>query len=250
MWPRVAQALATARLEVGDIGGAESLWIQIGDLGTATQASSLLAESILGRGMVALLRGELHMGRETLEDAEIRLREQVRPLQLSSVLLTLVELGLAQGSLLVCDERAREAERVARDIPRVVHCIHALGVAGQARSAQGKSADALRMAREGATLARARGRVDTVPELLAAAAIARALCASGEPGEALQLLPSPVGRGTIGVQDPHRIVWSLRARVLALTRPAEAAEAIRATALLSGWCPCTRACNCAPVVNP
>ena len=145
------------------------------------------------------------------------------------MLLTLAELSLAQGSLLACEERALEAERVARDIPRVVHCIHALGVAGQSRAALGRSSEALSMAREAATLARARGRVDTVPELLAAAAAARALCAGGEPGEALMLLPSPTGRGTVGLQDPIRVVWAIRARALSLSRPEEAREAIQET---------------------
>jgi tetratricopeptide (TPR) repeat protein len=227
LWPRVAQALATARLEMGDGASAEELWLQLETLGRATQTGSVLAEAILGRGMVALIRGELDAGRSALEDAEVRLRDLVRPLQLSRVLLALSELGLAQGRLLECAERSLEAERVAREVPRVVQCIHALGVAAQARAALGRGADALSVAREASTLARARGRVDTVPELLAAASVARALCATGEPAEGLVLLPPPAGRNIAGIQDPVRVVWAVRARALSLSKPDEAIEAAK-----------------------
>ena len=82
-WPRVAQALASARLEMGLIEEAEDLWKQLEELGRDTQASAVVAEAILGRGMAFMLRGNLDAGRIALEDAELRLRDQVRPLQLS-----------------------------------------------------------------------------------------------------------------------------------------------------------------------
>ena len=200
---------------------------ELEELGRATNAASVVSEAVLGRGMAALLRGELNMGRIALEDAELRLRDQVRPLQLSRVLLTLAELGLAQGRLLESAERGLEAERVAREVPRVVDCIHALGVAAQARAALGQVADALSLAREAATLMRARGRVDTVPELVAAASVGRALCASGEPREALVLLPIPADRAVPGIQNPVRSVWAVRARSLALSEPDQAIQAVK-----------------------
>jgi tetratricopeptide (TPR) repeat protein len=227
LWPRVAQALATARLEMGRADEAEELWSRLEDMGRATHASTVVAEAVLGKGMVAILRGELDVGRTSLEDAELRLRDQMRPLQLTQVLLTLSELGLAQGRLLESTERALEAERMAREIPRVVLCIHALGVAAQARAALGRGADALTMAREASTLARARGRVNTVPELMAAATVARALCAAGMPGEGLVLVPPPSGRTVPVIQDPVRVVWAVRARALSLSEPQKSVEAVK-----------------------
>ena len=96
-WPRVAQALASARLEMGLLEEAEDLWKQLEELGRDTQASAVVAEAILGRGMAFMLRGNLEAGRIALEDAELRLRDQVRPLQLSRVLLELANWDWHKG---------------------------------------------------------------------------------------------------------------------------------------------------------
>ena len=69
--------------------------------------------------------------------------------------------------------------------------------------------------------------MNTVPELLAAASVARALCACGEPKDGLVLLPPPTGRNVAGIQDPVRVVWAVRARALSLTQPEEANEAVK-----------------------
>ena len=61
-WPRVAQALASARLEMGLLEEAEDLWKQLEELGRDTQASAVVAEAILGRGMAFMLRGNLEAG--------------------------------------------------------------------------------------------------------------------------------------------------------------------------------------------
>ena len=219
MWTRVAQALATARLVRGDVSGAGRLWTDLEDMG-AELGGSLAAEARVGQATVALVRGELRSGQAMLEGAEADLR--ARPagrLPLARTLIRLAEMAHADGRLMESAERAAEAGRIARALPRVVLVVRSLGIGAQAHAARGDLVEARRLAREGAALIESRGRVDTAPELLALVSVARGLCAAGQADEAAALMPSAHHYGPAGLDDPTGLLLAVRARARAERDP-------------------------------
>jgi len=138
MWPRVAQALAAARLSHGNVEGAAGLWQHLMRLGDEMGGGAVGAQALSGMGLVELVRGDLVAGRNTLDEAEVRLRDRARPLALIEVLLRLGELALADGRLYEAGERAAEVERIAWEIPRMVSCVQAMGLGALARIARGQ----------------------------------------------------------------------------------------------------------------
>lgn len=224
MWTRVAQALATARLVRGDTAGAARLWGQLQDMGDQL-GGTLSAEARMGQAIVALVQGELRSGRSILEDAEAQLRSvNSGRLPLARALVWLAEIAYADGRLIEATERAEEAARIARALPRIVLVVRSQGIAALAFAARGDLVEARRLAREGAALVRSRGRVDTTPELLAVIAVARGLCAAGEADEAAELLPEPPAFGPGGLEDPTGLLLAVRARANADRHPLDASE--------------------------
>ena len=224
LWTRVAQALATARLVRGNTEGAASLWRQLEEMGDHL-GGSLGAEARMGQALVAMVRGDLRSGRSILEEAETRLRAlDGGRLPLARTLVWLAEIAYADGHLVQSAERAEEAGRIARGIPRIVLVVRSLGVAALSFAARGDLVEARRLAREGAALVQSRGRADTAPELLAVISIARGLCAAGETEEAASLLPPVPSFGPTGLEDPTGLLLAVRARALADRSPVQASE--------------------------
>ena len=179
----------------------------------------------MGQAMVAMVRGDLRSGRSILEEAETRLRAlDGGRLPLARTLVWLAEIAYADGHLVQSAERAEEAGRIARGIPRIVLVVRSLGIAALSFAARGDLVEARRLAREGSTLIRTRGRADTAPELLAVIAVARGLCAAGEADEAASLLPPVPAFGPTGLEDPTGLLMAVRARALADRSPVEASE--------------------------
>jgi hypothetical protein len=199
----------------GDIDGANRLWVELEGMGEELDGT-LAAEARMGQATVALVKGGLRAGRSILEDAELQLRSRSGGrLPLARMLLTLAEMAHADGQLIESADRAAEARRISQDVPREVLVVRSLGVGAQAHAARGDLVEARRLAREGAGRVRARGRVDTAPELLAVIAVARGLCAAGEAEEAADLLPAPPAFGASGLEDPTGLLLAVRARAFA-----------------------------------
>jgi tetratricopeptide (TPR) repeat protein len=222
LWPRVAQALAVARLVQGQVDGAGALLDQLEEMGRETGAIGMQGEAMFGRGVVAAVRADLPLARARMEAAALRLRRGGPALHLARALLALAELHLVDGRLAAAKELAREAEDVARRVPRLVTSLRALGIGATCAAAQGDLVEARRLSRKGAAQLRGRGRVDTVPELLAVVAIARGLCDAGEAEEAAAVLPDDPAVDVDGIEDAVAGLMAVRARALA-PRDAESA---------------------------
>lgn len=215
LWPRVAQALAHARLTREDVPGADSLFRELESMGQETGAVALQGEALLGRGLVAAVRGDLVAARGRLEEATLRLRRGGPALHLARSLVALAELHLVDGRLLSAAELAREAGEVARRVPRVVTQVRALGIAATTQASLGNLTDARRLSRKAASVLESRGRVDTAPEVLAAVAVARGLCDAGELEDAGRVLPAVGGLDPGGIEDPTGGLLAVRARSMA-----------------------------------
>ena len=214
LWPRVAQALAHTRLTRADVPGADSLFRALESMGQDTGAVAMQGEALLGRGLVAAVRGDLVAARSRLEEGTLRLRRGGPALHLARSLVALAELHLVDGRLLSAAELAREAGEVARRVPRVVTQVRALGIGATTQAAIGDLTEARRLARKAAVVLEGRGRVDTAPEILAAVSVARGLCDAGEVEHAGRILPDAGGLDPGGIEDPTGGLLAVRARAL------------------------------------
>jgi hypothetical protein len=219
LWPRVASGLARAQLSSGQVLQAVDLWHEVRELGEATEDPHAVAEVQSGLGLVDMVEGRMGEGRQVLEDAEYRLRQSGSPVDLVRVMLLLGELALADGRLLGATERALEAERLAREIPRIEDCIRAMGIAASACVARGDVDEGRRVARDAAALARARGSGDSEDGLRASMAVARALCQVDEWDDAASLLPSEAADGDSALWDLCGGTLALRAWAISRREP-------------------------------
>jgi len=224
LWPRVAQAVATARLVRGESAAATRLFDQLAHLAAETGAPAVEADAAAGRALVTLAAGELVAGRAALEAAEARLRPLGPGLPLARTLLLQGELALCDGRFTEAEERGVEAARIARELPRLITTVRGLGLQASARLAQGDAPGALRLAREGATALHGRARAETPPEVLAFVAVGRVLCAAGHPEEAAALLPPPPLQELAALEDPVGQLLALRAWAHGPRDPALALE--------------------------
>lgn len=225
MWPRVARALASARLESGQIDGAERLWHSLLELSRATDSASLRAEAVAGLGMVSIARGHLSEGRKRLEGAQVLLHGHGSDLEQARRLLLLSELDHAAGRLLESRRRAQEAETLAREVPRVLTCVRCLGMAAWASWAMGEDSEAARLARSGASLLEARGLKGSAEELRAQLPLARTWSLLGNHDRALSTLPRDLVLDERGLDDPDGQRRALLARLTA-ERHGDAAHAM------------------------
>jgi ATP/maltotriose-dependent transcriptional regulator MalT len=224
LWPRVAQAVATARLVRGESAAATRLFEQLAHLATETGAPAVAADAAAGHALVTLAAGELVAGRAALEAAEARLRPLGPGLPLARTLLLQGELALCDGRFTEAEERGAEAARIARELPRVITTVRGLGLQASARLAQGDAAGALALAREGAAALHGRTRAETPPEVLAFVAVSRVFCAAGHPEEAAALLPPPPLQELAALEDPVGQLLALRAWAHGARDPALALE--------------------------
>lgn len=224
LWPRVAQALAHARLTAGETDGAAALFVELESMGHDTGAVPLQGEALLGRGLVAAVKGDLISARGRLEEAVLRLRRGGPSLHLARALVSLAEMHLVDGRLLSASDLAEEAGEVARRVPRVVTQVRALGIGATTHAALGDLTEARRLARKAVGVLESRGRVETAPEVLAAVGVARGMCDAGEAEHAMSVLPSAF-RAESGIEDPAGGLLAVRSRVLALRDVPAATEA-------------------------
>ena len=73
------QRLAGARLSRGDVEGAHRLWTELQELGREMGAGAVHARSMVGLGQIHFVQGRLVQGRDVLENAVFRLRDQAAP---------------------------------------------------------------------------------------------------------------------------------------------------------------------------
>ncbi len=213
MWPKVARALASARLESGHINGAERLWRDLLELSRATDSASLRAEAVAGLGMVSLARGQLTEGRKRLESAQVLLHGHGTDLEQARRLLLLCELDLAGGRLHESRRRAREAEGLAREVPRVLTCVRCLGMAAWASWSMGDDGEATRLVRSGGALLDARGLKGSAEELRAQLPLARTWTLLGSSDRAIGILPMDLSLDERGLDDPDGQRLALLARL-------------------------------------
>jgi tetratricopeptide (TPR) repeat protein len=205
MWTEAAEALARTRLAQGDAGGAERLWRELLDLGREMGEGEVYAQATAGLGLIALVQGQTARGRDELENAVFRMRDQANQKRLPTCLLRLSELAHAEGRLEQAREHALEAETICRDQGQIRGCVRALGMAATALYDLGQEAGAKLVAQDSATLARAQGAPQSVADVASVIATARVLSALGLLKEAQVLLPtSPPAeiREAVGLDDP------------------------------------------------
>ena len=227
MWPRVARALAQARLESGDVSGAEVLWGELLELSRATESPTRRAEALAGMGQIRLARGDIADGRAWLSEALPTLLGQHPDPEQARRLLMLAELELWSGSLHDARRHTAEAEQMGRDVQRLMTCVRALGLAACVVWALGDDAEASRHARSAMALLTASDVPSSAEELRARLPLVRAWALLGSPDRARGLLPPSVLDVAPGLDDPTAQHLALFARLCAAQEPARALEAAR-----------------------
>jgi hypothetical protein len=220
-WASAAAALVRVELALDDQPAAAVLIQQMRKIGAEPGMGAVAAEARAAEALRALAAGDLALGRVHLEEAELSLREPRRPAALGQALLQLAELDLARGAWAAAADRARDAARVLAEVGGAhAEAARAEGIGALVGAWSGQPSQARGLARRAAGALRARPLVGP-GAWLAAAAVARALCALGLSEEALALLPAAADGGLVGVDDPIGQVAALRAR--ATPDPGEAA---------------------------
>lgn len=216
MWAQAAEALAEARLSRGDVDGAKRLWSELLELGREMGAGAVHARSMVGLGLIALVQGRLTQGRDSLENAAFRMRDQSSPRALPGALLRLAELAHAEGRLEVARNLALEAETVARDLPQLPQCVAALGMTAQCLLDIGVPHDSRMIAQDAATLARTLGPVETDMAIGCVLPAVRVLVALGALEEASAILPStpPSSEQGVGIADPVGGLLAIKSRIV------------------------------------
>jgi tetratricopeptide (TPR) repeat protein len=217
MWTEAAEALARTRLAQGDAMGAERLWTELLELGREMGEGEVFAQAKAGIGLIALVNGQTHRGRDGLENAVFRMREHANQRHLPACLLRLGELAHAEGRLEQARERALEAEVVCRDLGDLRGCVHALGQVALALFDLGQTSAAKLVAVDAVTLARAQGEPDSVMAVASAIGTARVLCALDLFSEAASMLPSSPRaevREAVGLDDPIGGMLAVKSRIV------------------------------------
>ncbi|MFT4978198.1 MAG: tetratricopeptide (TPR) repeat protein, partial [Myxococcota bacterium] len=228
MWPRVARALAGARLEAGAVEGAEHLWGELLELSRATDSSARRAEALAGLGQIALARGDVAAGQQLLEEALPALSSHQPDPEHARLLLSAAELSLCAGQLHRARQHAERAESIARDAQRLMVCVRALGVSACAAWALGDEGEASRAVRSAGALMQAVSETETAEDLRARLLMARVLAMQGSLARARAMLPEAVADIEPGLDDPAAQQQALLSRLLAGQQPGRAIELARA----------------------
>ena len=221
MWAQAAEALAGARLSRGDVEGAHRLWTELQELGREMGAGAVHARSMVGLGQIHFVQGRLVQGRDVLEDAVFRLRDQTAPWVLPEALLCLAQLTHGEGRLEAARTLALEAESAARDLPRLPLCVAALGLAARCLYDIGVPHDARLIASDAATMARTLGPVESAMAIGCVLPAARVLVALDAVDEAAAILPStpPTQDEGIGIGDPVGGLLAVKSRLVLHRNP-------------------------------
>ena len=221
MWAQAAEALAGARLSRGDVEGAHRLWTELQELGREMGAGAVHARSMVGLGQIHFVQGRLVQGRDVLENAVFRLRDQAAPWVLPEALLCLAQLTHSEGNLEAARTLALEAESVARDLPRLPLCVAALGLTARCLYDIGVPHDARLIASDAATMARTLGPVESSMAIGCVLPAARVLVALDAVDEAAAILPStpPSQDEGIGIGDPVGGLLAVKSRLVLHRNP-------------------------------
>ncbi len=222
MWTEAAEALARTRLAQGDAGGAERLWMELLDLGREMGEGEVFAQAKAGLGLIALVKGQTNRGRDELDNAVYRMRDQANQKRLPTCLFRLSELAHAEGRLEQARELALEAESSCRDQAQIRGCVRSLGMAAQALLDLGQTSAAKLVAQDSATLARAQGAPKDVADVASVVTTARVLAHLGLHDEAQAILPtSPPAevRDAVGLDDPIGGMLAVKSRIVAARNP-------------------------------
>jgi tetratricopeptide (TPR) repeat protein len=216
MWSQAAEALAESRLGRGDVEGSQRLWSELLELGQEMGAGAIVARAMVGLGEIALVQDRLTQGRDSLENAVFRMREQSRPRDLPSALLRLAEFTHAEGRLEAARILALEAESVARDLPLLPACVAALGLVARCLYDIGVPHEARMIAQDAATMARTLGPVESDMAIGCVLPAARVLVALGAVDDASAILPAtpPSADGCAGLVDPVGGLLAVKSRIV------------------------------------
>jgi tetratricopeptide (TPR) repeat protein len=223
-WGRVALALAEARLALDELEPAEQLWRQVEEQSRLTQAQGVQGEALLGRALCEFCRMEQRRALDHLTEAEDLLRAAGPAWALARCLLVLAEAALVDGRLIEAQDRAAEADRIARELPRPALLAWGQGLGAEILYARGRLDEGRLAAQEAAAFVFARCRGENLHQLYALCWVARPLCRAGAQEQAAALLPDPPLGLPPGLEDPAALCAGVRAWALA---PFEARRAVQ-----------------------
>lgn len=219
MWPRVARALAIARLTSGHIDAAETLWQELLEWSQATDAADIRAEALVGLAQVTLAQGHLQHGLRQLDESIPLLPRQRSDPEHARLNLSAAQLNVCTGRLHRAIQAAEQAEAIARDAQRLMLCVRALSLSAHAHWALGDSEESRRQLRSATAIFDAVEETETVEELRARLSMARIHLLHGHGPTALALLPSTPPALAPGLDDPVGQSIAMRARLLASADP-------------------------------
>jgi tetratricopeptide (TPR) repeat protein len=215
------------------VDGAQRLWGELLQLGKEMGEGSVHARALAGLGLISLVKGRYEEGRDGLENAIFRMRDQSNQNLLPDAMLWLAEMLHAEGHLERAREQALEADGVARSIPRLRLCTAALGMAAQTLFDLGAPHDARILAQDSSTMALAQGPVETTGEVSSVLSAVRVLVGLNAMEEAQKLLPNVPPSNTrdmVGVADPMGGLLAIKSRVVLERNPTVAVALARQVA--------------------
>lgn len=221
MWAMAAESLAGARLSRGDVDGAHRLWEELLELGREMGAGAVHARSMVGLGLISFVRGRISQGRDQLENAAFRMREQTAQRMLPDALIRLAELAHVEGRLETARNLALEAESVARDLPRLPLCVAALGLTARCLLDIGVPHEARMIASDAATMARTLGPVESEMAISCILPAAGVLVVLGASEDAAAIMPStpPQNEEGVGISDPIGGLLAIKSRIVVERNP-------------------------------
>jgi len=230
MWAQAAEALADARLSRGDVAGSKRLWSELLDLGREMGEGAVHARAMAGLGLIAMVEGKVDSGRDDLENAVFRMRDQTPAKILPVSILRLAELAHAEGRLEAARELALDADSVARDLPHLPVCVAALGLAAQCLKDIGVPHEARLIAQDAVSLSRNIGTVETVGDVASILPAVGVLAAVGATTEAADVLPNvapPKDVQSVGIDDPIGGLLAIKSRIVLERNPTVAVALAR-----------------------
>jgi len=242
-WLLAAPTLARVRLACGMEQESLALWCEV--VSTAQQRGDGPAEerALLGRGLAEASIGLDEAALETLAAVEDLLRARDDRPGLAQVLVVQAELVWMAGRFRESQDRAGEAEQLARNLGDVRLLAAAMGLRAEALLSLGHGDEAQRLARDAGNLVAAelvqaiespppqgggdprylRWRLEGWQPVLAAA---RVLLARGLGVSVLEFAPEPPVAGSRSPANPAPLLAVTRARALVERAPGLAREAL------------------------
>ncbi len=242
-WLAAAPVLAHVRLAAGQEQDALDLLREL--VWVAQQRGDADAElvALMGQGLTEAAMGSDAAARQSLAAVEERLRAQDDRKRLALALCVQARLVWHAGRFREAQDRAGEAEQLARTLGDVRLLAAASALRAEALLALGRGNEATRLAREAGSLASAelapspeesarvpsgdpryrRWWIEGWQPVLAAA---RVLIALGSPAAVLEFVPEPPADPPVSAASPAPLLAVTRARALASRAPSLAREAL------------------------